>query len=108
MSLITIFQALLKTIGKVCFFNRISLVRKLKLRLVSIVRIMYGAFSERYNQVMLVPSFVKKFGNILYSELSIRIENIFKVGCVDLVWRMMPNTPGISLLGVRAGFSFNF
>ena len=35
-------------------------------------------------------------------------ENIFKVGRVDLVWRMTHNTPGISPLGVRARFSFNF
>jgi hypothetical protein len=90
------------------FFDRIPLVSKLKLRLVTTGRIMYGAVSERHNQVMLMPSFVKKFGNIPYSELSIGIENIFKVGRVDLVWRMTHNTPGISPLGVRARFSFNF
>ncbi len=90
------------------FFDRIPLVSKLKLRLVTTGRIMYGAVSNRHNQVMLMPSFVKKFGNIPYSELSIGIENIFKVGRVDLVWRMTHNTPGISPLGVRARFSFNF
>ena len=31
-----------------------------------------------------------------------------KVGRVDLVLRMTHNTPGISPLGVRARFSFNF
>ena len=90
------------------FFDRIPLVNKLKMRLVTTGRIMYGGVSERHNQVMLMPSFVKKFGNIPYSELSIGIENIFKVGRVDLVWRMTHNTPGISPLGVRARFSFNF
>ena len=90
------------------FFDRIPLVNKLKLRLVTTGRIMYGAVSERHNQVMLMPTFVKKFGNIPYSELSIGIENIFKVGRIDLVWRMTHNTPGISPLGVRARFSLDF
>ena len=52
------------------FFDRIPLVSKLKLRLVTTGRIMYGTVSERHNQVMLMPSFVKKFGNIPYSELA--------------------------------------
>ena len=90
------------------FFDRIPLVNKLKMRLVTTGRIMYGGVSERHNQVMLMPSFVKKFGNVPYAELSIGIENIFKVLRVDLVWRMTHNTPGISPLGVRANFSFNF
>ena len=90
------------------FFDRIPLVNKLKMRLVTTGRIMYGGVSERHNQVMLMPSFVKKFGNVPYAELSIGIENIFKVLRVDLVWRMTHNTPGISPLGVRARFSFNF
>jgi hypothetical protein len=90
------------------FFDRIPLVNKLKMRLVTTGRIMYGGVSERHNQVMLMPAFVKKFGNVPYAELSIGIENIFKVLRVDLVWRMTHNTPGISPLGVRANFSFNF
>ena len=90
------------------FFDRIPLVNKLKMRLVTTGRIMYGGVSERHNQVMLMPSFVKKIGNVPYAELSIGIENIFKVLRVDLVWRMTHNTPGISPLGVRANFSFNF
>ena len=90
------------------FWLPTELVNKLKMRLVTTGRIMYGGVSERHNQVMLMPSFVKKIGNVPYAELSIGIENIFKVLRVDLVWRMTHNTPGISPLGVRANFSFNF
>ena len=36
------------------------------------------------------------------------IENIAKIIRVDLVWRMTHNTPGISPLGIRARYAFNF
>jgi hypothetical protein len=57
---------------------------------------------------MLLPSFVKQFNGIPYAETSIGIENILKVIRVDLVWRMTHLDPGMSPLGVRAKFAFNF
>ena len=90
------------------FFDRIPLVKKLKFRLVTTGRIMYGAIDPRHSKVMLIPSYVKQFGNVPYAEVSVGIENIAKIIRVDLVWRMTHNTPGISPLGIRARYAFNF
>ncbi len=90
------------------FFDRIPVVKKLKFRMVTMGRIMYGAIDPRHSKVMLIPSYVKQFGNIPYAEVSIGIENIAKIIRVDLVWRMTHNTPGISPLGIRARYAFNF
>jgi hypothetical protein len=57
---------------------------------------------------MLIPTFVKRFGNIPYIESSVGIENIFKALRVDLVWRMTHQLPGVSPLGIRARISLNF
>jgi hypothetical protein len=57
---------------------------------------------------MIIPDFTRKFGNTPYLELSAGIENIFKIGRVDLVWRVTHNIPGVSPLGVRARWSLNF
>ena len=89
-------------------FDRIPLLKKLKLRLVTTGRITYGQISSRYNNVMLIPSFTRKFGNIPYAEASIGIENILKLGRVDLVWRITHLYEGISPLGIRARWTFAF
>lgn len=90
------------------FFDRIPLIKKLKWRLVSTGRITYGQLSQRHNEAMLIPSFTRQFGNIPYAEASIGIENIFKLGRVDLVWRLTHLYPGIAPIGVRARWSFAF
>lgn len=89
-------------------FDRIPLIKKLKWRLVTSGRITYGAISQRHNDVMIIPSFTKQFGNIPYAEAAIGIENIFKLGRVDLVWRITHLAPGIAPLGIRARWSFAF
>lgn len=89
-------------------FDRIPLIKKLKWRLVTTGRITYGAISQRHNDVMIIPSFTKQFGGIPYAEASVGIENIFKLGRVDLVWRITHLAPGIPPLGVRARWSFAF
>lgn len=90
------------------FFDRIPLVKKLKLRLVTTGKIAIGEISDRHQKEMLLPGFVKRFNGIPYAESSIGIENILKVIRVDLVWRMTHLDPGMSPLGVRAKFAFNF
>lgn len=89
-------------------FDRIPLIKKLKWRLVTTGRITYGAISQRHNEVMIIPSFTKQFGNTPYAEASVGIENIFKLGRVDLVWRITHLEPGIAPLGIRARWSFAF
>lgn len=88
-------------------FDRIPLIKKLKLRLVTTAKFTLGDISNRHQQEMLIPSFVKRFGGIPYAESSIGIENILKVGRIDLVWRMTHLDPGMSPLGIRMKFTFN-
>lgn len=89
-------------------FDRIPLVKKLKWRLVTTGRIAYGSIDAKHTGEMLLPSFTKQFGKIPYTELAVGIENIFKVGRVDLVWRVTHLDPGMSPLGIRARFTFGF
>ncbi len=89
-------------------FDRIPLIKKLQWRLVTTGRMTYGAISNRHQEAMLLPDFTKKFGDTPYVELAVGIENIFKVGRIDLVWRATHLTPDISPLGVRARWAFNF
>jgi hypothetical protein len=89
-------------------FDRIPINKKLKWRLLTTGRVAYGAISTRHEQEMLIPTFVKRFGNVPYVESSVGIENIFKALRVDLVWRMTHQLPGVSPLGIRARISLNF
>lgn len=90
------------------FFDRIPLVKKLKWRLVSTARATYGSLSDRHNSAMIIPDFTRRFGNTPYVEASLGIENIFKVGRIDVVWRLTHIYPGISPVGIRARWSLNF
>jgi hypothetical protein len=90
------------------FFDRIPLIKKLQWRLVTTGRITYGAISSRHANEMILPSFTKQFGNVPYAEVAVGIENIFKVGRVDLVWRVTHLDPGMSPLGIRARWALNF
>jgi hypothetical protein len=89
-------------------FDRVPLVKKLKLRLVTTGKMAIGKISNRHEKEMLLPSFVKHFRGIPYVESSIGIENIFKMFRVDLVWRMTHLDSRTSPLGVRARFELNF
>jgi len=89
-------------------FDRIPLIKKLKLRLVTTGKIVLGDVGSRHQSEMLIPSFVKKFNTIPYAETSVGIENILKFGRVDLVWRMTHLDPGVSPLGIRAKLVFYF
>jgi hypothetical protein len=90
------------------FFDRIPLIKKLKWRLVTTGRITYGAISDRHAKEMILPTFTKRFGNVPYTEVAVGIENIFKVGRVDLVYRLTHLDPGASPFGIRARWAFSF
>jgi hypothetical protein len=96
------------------FFDRIPLIKKLKWRLVTTGRITYGSISERHLKEMLLPDFTRKFGKTPYAEAAVGIENIFKVGRVDLVWRLthldpiLPTDKKINPLGIRFRWAFIF
>ncbi|MCE3295695.1 MAG: hypothetical protein K0R65_1409 [Crocinitomicaceae bacterium] len=90
------------------FFDRLPLIKKLKWRLVTSGRIVYGSLDDRHSKEMIIPSFTKKFGAVPYAETAVGVENIFKFFRVDLVWRMTHLDPGMNPLGVRARWSFTF
>lgn len=90
------------------FFDRIPLVKKLKWRLVTTGRIAYGAIDDRHAEVMVLPAFTKKIGAVPYAEAAVGIENIFKMGRIDFVWRLTHLDPGMSPLGIRARWAFSF
>jgi hypothetical protein len=90
------------------FMNKIPLVKKLNLRLVTSGRMAYGALSHRHQVNMIYPDFIKEFDKLPYAETSIGIENLFKFFRVDVVWRMTYLDAATSPLGIRAKFALIF
>jgi len=95
------------------FFDRIPLIKKLKLRLVTTARVAYGSIDPKHTAEMLLPDFTKQFGKTPYVEVGAGIENILSVGRVDVFWRLTHLEPGvkvtdISNFGVRARYAINF
>jgi hypothetical protein len=89
-------------------FDRIPLVKKSKIRLVTTERIMLGNLSSKQNQALLIPSFVQPFNGVPYVEIGVGIENIFKVLRIDLLYRATHQIPGTSPFGIKARYSLNF
>jgi len=94
-------------------FDRIPLIKKLKWRLVSTLRMTYGQLDDRHNSEMLIPTFTKNFGNTPYTEVGLGIENIFMIGRVDVFWRLTHLEPNVKVtdiqnFGIRARYSINF
>lgn len=95
------------------FFDRIPLVKKLKLRLVTTARVAIGSVDSKHTAEMLLPDFTKQFGKIPYVEVGAGIENILSVGRIDVFWRLTHLAPGvkvtdISNFGIRARYAINF
>ena len=88
--------------------DRVPLIRKLKWRVVAGSRAVLGEIDQRHFNEMLLPDFTKRFNNIPYTEASVGIENIFKVGRVDAVWRLTHLDPGANPVGIRARWTFIF
>jgi hypothetical protein len=89
-------------------FDRIPLVKKSKIRLVTTERIILGSLSSKQNQALLIPSFVQPFNGVPYVEIGVGIENIFKVLRIDLLYRATHQIPGTSPFGIKARYSLNF
>ena len=90
------------------FLNKVPLIKKLNLRLVSSARIAYGDLNSRHESAMIYPDFIRFFNKTPYIESTLGIENLFKFFRVDLVWRMTHNDPGSNPLGIRARLALNF
>ncbi len=101
-------------------FNKIPLVKKLKLREVASAKILYGTLSNENNpdynpNIFKFPT--DNVGNPItftlekepYIELSAGVDNIFKFFRVDIVKRVTYlNNPNVSDIGIRARFRFDF
>ena len=90
------------------FFDRIPLLKASKIRLITTERIMLGSLSQKHNQALIIPDFVRPFNGVPYVEVGIGIENIFKVIRVDFLYRATHQIPGTSPFGIKARYSLNF
>lgn len=84
------------------FLDYIPGIKKLKWRFVSSARATWGMISDRHQKEMILPSFTKQFGNTPYVEVSLGLENIFKLLRFDVFYRVTHQIPGGSPFGFRA------
>jgi hypothetical protein len=101
------------------FFNRVPLLKKLKLREVVSVKMIYGGVRDE-NKPTVDPSLIKyptvdggpatfSLEKKPYVEGSVGVTNIFKLIRVDLVKRFnYLDNPYVASLGIRARFKFDF
>lgn len=75
-------------------FNRIPLIKKLRLREVASFGMVYGGLSQKNNPLLLheglyaMPQGASPIGKVPYMEMSVGIENIFKFIRIDYVRRL--------------------
>ncbi|HEX8677039.1 MAG TPA: DUF5686 family protein [Segetibacter sp.] len=103
------------------FFNKIPLLKKLKLREVISAKVLWGGVRDENNPAINNDLFkfpvdaktgapaTYSLGNTPYVEVSAAIANIFKIARVDLVKRLTyTNHPDVSQWGIRTRFKFDF
>lgn len=69
-------------------FNKIPLFKKLKWRELVGFNAIYGSFSEKNIDQMLLPDMTYAFDTRPFAEAYVGIENIFKFVRVDAIWRL--------------------
>ena len=89
-------------------FNYLPLIQKLKLRLVSSMKMTYGTLSDNSIRSYQIPKFVRSFNKIPYTELSVGLENIAQFFRVDVIWRMTHNEGAKFPIGVRGLWTISF
>ncbi len=108
------------------FFNRIPLIKKLKLRELITAKVAVGSISQQNRDANYDPDgLYKNFGDLLtkwelpdwkiqtptlqkpYVEVGVGIENILKIFRVDAVWRLT-HTDKPGKVGIRAGLQLVF
>jgi len=102
--------------GNGILFNRIPLLKKLKLREVVSFRGVWGSLTEKNNpennlNLYQFPfmSFAKPIGKTPYMEIGVGIDNILTILRVDYVWRLTyRDTPNTNKGGVRIALHFTF
>jgi hypothetical protein len=102
------------------FFNKIPLLKRLKLREVASIKVLYGALRDENNpdkdrSLLQFPknadgmTTTQSLGNEPYMEGSVGVSNIFKILRVDMVKRFnYLDNPNVSDWGIRARVKFDF
>lgn len=90
-------------------FNKIPFLRKLKWREVLTYKALIGSVNIKNKQELNLPSSLHTLEGKPYHEVSVGIENIFKLFRVDAFWRLsyrqLPNAPK---WGAKLGFQLSF
>ena len=90
------------------FLNKIPLMRKLKWREVVHGRAVWGTLTEKNQDYSLFPSNSGELGKP-YFEAGVGIENIFKVGRIDAIWRLSHmDAPDADRFRIFVTFQFMF
>jgi hypothetical protein len=90
------------------FFNHIPLMRKLKWREVIQGKAIWGTLSDANKNYSVFPINSGEL-NKPYYEAGVGIENIFKVGRIDAIWRLSHlNSPNVSRFRIFISFQFSF
>ncbi len=97
-------------------FNRIPLLKKLRLREVMSFKALWGHLSPKNNpdfnkDLFVIPSEVHTtlMSNVPYMEASVGVDNIFSIFRLDAVWRLSyRNAFDAPNWGIRAGFHVTF
>ena len=89
-------------------FNRIPLLRKLKFREVVHAKGIIGQLSDGNAQYSQLPPYTYTLTRPYY-EVGVGIENIFKIGRIDFIWRLNHHEhPGTQRFGIFGALEFSF
>lgn len=102
--------------GNGILFNRIPIVKYLRLREVVSFRGLYGKLSDRnnpeYNNDLLrfpFDAFTSPMKKQPYMEIGVGIDNILTILRIDYVWRLTyRDTPNVDKSGIRLQLHFTF
>jgi len=90
------------------FLNHFPLLRRLKWREVATAKYLIGSISNENMQVLQFPVGLGEVSKP-YMEVSVGVENIFKVIRVDALWRLTHlDNPNIQPFGIRVGLQIIF
>jgi hypothetical protein len=89
-------------------FNKIPLLRNLKLREIVTLKCLVGSLDERHQQLLYLPSYMKEL-NSPYIEAGVGVTNILRVFTMQ-VYRRFTDTdmPGVRKWSLLTGIRFNF
>ncbi len=97
-------------------FNRIPLIKYMKLREVVSFKGLYGSLSDKNNPSLNNDLFrfptdalCRPMDKVPYMEMSVGLDNILTILRVDYVWRLTyRSTPGVDKNGIRIALHFTF